>query len=105
MDFGIISRGTTPTLRFQLPVGAEEVDTGFFTIAQNGITVIEKSCEEWIAEKDVIKISLSQEETLLLDDKCSAEMQIRFKTYDGDAYVQQPPIVAKVGKVLKNGSI
>ena len=76
--------GTTPTYVFQLPEGADSVKTAKVTFRQNRTVILEKK-EECIIEDNVVKVSLSQEETFLFDARYKTDVQLRVVTPSGDA--------------------
>lgn len=52
----------------------------------------------------MVSFQLTQEDTLLLDDGCKAEIQARILTVDGDAFASQIKRV-EVEDILKDGVI
>lgn len=94
-------RGTTPKLKFPIPVDEEMIEVGYVTFNQGNETLIEKDKDSWEFEEKKIIIHLSQEETLLLKEESTVEIQIRFRTKDGEAFAQYPPIKTSVGRILK----
>lgn len=97
-------RGTTPTISYRLPFSAEQLAEAYITIAQNDEVKIEKSLSECETNGDTITAELTQEDTLKLDKRFPAEIQLRIRTLAGDALATEPD-VETVGKILKDGVI
>ena len=98
-------RGTTPTLTFTTPYDADQVQDGFITIVQGCLTIehaLADACVT-VADKE-IQLTLSQTETLRLDAKGNAKVQIR-ATLTGGKKVASDIITFKVGAILKDGEI
>lgn len=96
-------RGTTPTLAFTLPFSAENIAELYITFTQCGKQVIEKSLDECIVESNVVKVKLTQTDTLAFSCR-QADIQIRAKFTNGEA-VASEIIQMSVERVLKDGEI
>lgn len=59
------------------------------TIAQNNSVVLEKDISQATLGDGFIEFSLTQEDTLLLDEKIIASVQLRCKSNLGDAYASK----------------
>lgn len=92
-------RGTTPTLKFNIPFPAELAEACFVTLSQSGRVVVEKTTEDCIASGNAILCKLTQRETLWLKNK-PVEIQLRVKTAE-DSYVSEKFIVTV--EQLKDG--
>lgn len=101
----MIPRGTTPTICFHYhTVLVEDIDVAYLTIKQRGTTIIEKDLSQAIIADNYLMWRLTQEETLLIEEKATLEIQCRFKTVDG--YAGQSRIHKESGrKILKDGVI
>ena len=97
-------RGTTPTLIFTLPLDTNLIEEAYITIAQNGEVVIDKNYTDCAIGERSLTLKLSQEETLLLDARERAEIQIRVRTTTGDALASNI-IKVSTGRILKDGVI
>lgn len=101
-------RGTTPVLEFELPFDTELISEAYVTISQNRKAVLEKNFAECIHSGKLLKVNLSQEDTLKLESCCSpsprAEIQIRVRTKAGEALASDI-ITVHVGRILKDGVI
>lgn len=103
-----IEPGTTPEITVEMPVEADAVVTLFVTFTQGQgqemKTVLEKSLQQLKYVDKLLKISLTQEETLKLPEQTLGEWQIRFRTISDQA---MNTIIAPftVGRVLKKGVI
>lgn len=97
-------RGTTPTLKFELPFDTAFINTVWITFAQNNkeiFTVKTDACE---LNENVITAKLTQKQTLQLKGSYEVEIQIRILTNENDALVSHV-IKAFVNKILKDGEI
>ena len=95
----MIVRGTTPTHTFTLPV-----DCGAFTevrvlYSQNDDLVIKKETEDVTCEGNRISCTLTQKDTLALDDRQDCEIQVRALSEGGTA-VASKIMRVPVGKCL-----
>ena len=96
-------RGTTPTLKFNLPFSAELAEACFVTLSQSGRVIVEKTTEDCIANGNAILCKLTQRETLWLNHKKNVDIQLRVKT-KGNAYVSQV-FTESVEQPMKDGEI
>lgn len=101
-----IRRGTTATIEILIPddINISEAVAVFVTVGQNDIPVIEKSIEQLLIEDQTVKASLTQEETLSLNHKINASIQIRLRLANGGAFASQKKTV-EVKDVIKEGVI
>lgn len=97
-------RGTTPTLKFIIPISTDQLAEAYVTLAQRGAVVIDKTLEECDCEENKITVKLTQEETLKLQHDCITEIQIRARTLSGDA-VASNIIRESTKRILKDGVI
>lgn len=98
-------RGTTPTLELTTDVDLSSCEELYITISQSGVDLIEKSIEDCIIENEKCTVTLTQEDTLKLDDKYPCYLQLRGKTPEGTVFATYPPYELDVGKILKQGVI
>ena len=101
-----IVRGTTPTLTFTLPFGAENVAAAFVTFEQHNSVVLDKEigATGCACEGNTITLHLSQEDTLLLCQCDKVDIQLRIRTVNGEALASQI-ITVFVEEILKDGVI
>lgn len=98
-------RGTTPTLKFSLyNKDKSKFDTGLVenirvSFAQKGTLVMEKDIKECEIVDNTVRVTLSQEETLLFDYNAFVEMQLKIKT-QGEKVVATSPVRVACGKIL-----
>lgn len=86
----MIVRGTTPTIRFNFTnIDSSDIYVAYMTIAQNNSVVLEKDISQATLGDGFIEFSLTQEDTLLLDEKVIASVQLRCKNNLGDAYASK----------------
>lgn len=100
-----MKRGTTPTLTFGLPFPPSSLAVAYITFAQQGETVLEKTLDDCEQEDNYLKLALSQEDTLRLQDGGpGVRIQLRVRFYDGSAMASDM-ITTSVGAILKDGVI
>lgn len=95
-------RGTTPTLTFELPFAADEIDEGYITIAQRGRPNMDIPISRCTADGNVLTLTLTQEETLQLR-AALAEIQLRIKM--AGRVLASEMITVDIGQILKEGLI
>ena len=79
-----ITRGTTPTLPFYFSViDVSKIVTATMTIKQDDSQIVKKTLETAEVGDDYIQWNLTQEETLLLDEKLYCQIQCKYKLEDG----------------------
>lgn len=100
----IITRGTTPTLNFKLPMAADTLAVAFITFSQQGKVVFEKTLSDCTMAGETLSVQLSQEETLLLDDEYKTTIQIRARDRSGNAPASKI-FAVETGKIQKEGVI
>lgn len=96
-------RGSTPINVFKVNIDLTGA-TVFVTYAQGGEVIIEKTGTDLMITENTISTTLTQEDTLKLDDSMLVEMQIRYVRENGVADGSNV-ITASVGKILKDGLI
>lgn len=94
-------RGTTPTHYFNLPFDTSNIDKVKVIYAQDDKIILTKETESCTCENNVIKVCLSQAETLMFDCKKAVQIQIRVLTNGGDALASTIKLV-DVGKCLES---
>lgn len=97
-----MKRGTTPTLRFELPFAAADIDGGYITISQRGRANMDIDIARCKRDGDALEVDLTQEETLALRSE-AARIQLRIKI--GERVMASDIITADVGEILKEGVI
>lgn len=98
-----IFRGTTPTLKFQLPFQASELTQVYLTAKQDTQVVFEKDIDDLTLDGSTITCELTQTETLALDVTKDVAMQFRFKF--GTKADASKLIYMSVEQILKEGVI
>ena len=96
-------RGTTPTLTFTLPIDASKISCLFVTFCQRGKIILEKNIDDCELDKEILKVTLSQKETLSFEVG-RIDIQIKLKTEDGSVMASDIEI-ANVEKCLKDCEI
>lgn len=81
--------GTTPTYTFKLPFEVDNVQKVKVTFRQNNKVILEKT-DECLLEGDMVKVTLTQEETFKFAYPSKAEVQLRIKTQGDDALASAP---------------
>lgn len=85
-----IVRGTTPTIKYTFnEVDPSTIAIAYFTIKQNGQVVLEKTTEEMVVGDDYVEWNLTQEETLSFSTRKELDLQMRYRTTNGNAYATQ----------------
>lgn len=101
-----IYKGSTPSLLFRTPYSASIISGGFITFSQRGAVVFEKTINGPGVQisDNLIKVELTQDETLKLITADVCKIQIRVILSSGERLVSNV-IGAKVGEILKGGEI
>lgn len=100
-----IPKGTTPTITFT----CSKIDCGNITLlnicfVQEEKIVLEKCLQDCVIEGNTIKLTLSEEDTLLFDcDKGLITMQLRAGV--GDKRFKSDPILATTDQLFKEGCL
>jgi len=97
-------RGTTPTITFNLPFNVSTINNVEVYFAQNDNLVIEKDMDACTLSGTQLSVTLTQAETLSLDDEEKVEMQARFVFVNGSVGATKV-IKAKVEEILKESEI
>lgn len=101
-------RGTTPTLTFNLPFNASELEIYYITIGQlSGLSVesvIEKDQDDCESSGKQITLKLTQADTLKLHADYPVCIQIRAKKPNGDALASKW-IKTTADAIIKEGVI
>lgn len=98
-------RGTTPTNVFNLDTDLSDAQALYITYQQDSQTKIEKTKEDVTFDEDnVMYVTLTQEDTLNLEEDKYIKVQIRALFADGSA-IASNIITTTVGSILKDGEI
>lgn len=97
-------RGTTPTLEFVLPFNTDLLENILMTVAQKNVPIINKTIADATLSENIVTIQLSQADTLKLNDKYDAHVQLRVKTKNDEVMASDIFRVA-VSQILKDGVI
>ncbi|MGN1115954.1 MAG: hypothetical protein ACI4TH_05265 [Candidatus Ornithomonoglobus sp.] len=97
-------RGTTPTLKFTLPIETSALVAAYISVAQNQRVIIEKTMQECTLSGNTISTRLTQEDTLLLAASNNTEIQLRVRLADGSAPSSQI-FTVPTKRILKDGVI
>lgn len=103
-DTNSICQATTPTLTFNLPISTSLLVVAYVTLKQGGKTIVEKDISDCVLNDKVLSTKLTQDDTLLLETKSDAEIQIRVRTTDNSAFASQV-FTVPVARILKGGVI
>lgn len=95
-----IFRGATPTITVDCPFDADSLAAAELIIMQLGKAVIEKKLQDFRRVEDGLAVTLTQEETLALNDRYTVEAQAKLKSISGTV-VTHEPVIFKVGRSLK----
>lgn len=80
-----MKRGTTPTHTFTLPFETDMIQKLHILYAQDEQVKIRKTEADCTKEGNAISLTLTQEDTLLLECKKTVEIQVRVLTLGGEA--------------------
>lgn len=97
-------RGTTPTLKFKLPVDAEWLDVLYITFQEEGKTIFEKKLEDCEKHGEYVHLRLTQEDTLKFSNDVVVDIQLRGRTKSNDAIACRV-IHTCAERILKEGVI
>lgn len=95
----IIQQGSTPIHTFSTPYKKEEIQKIIITYFQNGRIICEKKDDDISVSDFSLLTKLTQEDTLLFDEKGDVKMQIKVKLKSGDV-IPSNNMYAKVNEVL-----
>ena len=96
-----IVRRTTPTITFKLPFQTDTVSNLEIYFGQPKL-MFTKTEEDCVLDGDLIAVTLTEEETLMLDDKLLLKMQLRFVFTNGRKGASKP-IYCDVIEIMKDG--
>lgn len=97
-------RGTTPTITFNLPFSVSTIKNVEVYFGQNDELVLEKGMADCVLSGTTLAVTLSQAETLQLDDEEKLQVQARFVFTDNSVDATEI-IKGKVKEILKDGEI
>lgn len=85
-----MTRGTTPTCRFELPFAVSELRDWVIVFAQRGVEKFRVGPEAGSAEGRLISVRLRQEDTLRLEGGVDADIQLKgLRADDGSVVVSR----------------
>lgn len=84
MLHGIITQGTTPEQCFELPFSTDLLEKISITYVQKEEVVLIKRLEDCQLRDNYITVSLTQQETLLLNPEEIVTVQIKLKTVNSE---------------------
>ena len=97
-------RGTTPTITFTLPFDSGNITALNLCFAQRGEIILEKCLADCSLEKDTLRVSLTEQETLLFDaNNGMVEMQLRIGC--GESRMASNIMRVSVEHILKDGCL
>lgn len=96
-------RGTTPTLKFRLSINCDDLTLLSVAFAQGGKVILEKSLDQCGLEGNTVCVTLSEEDTLLLD--CNQAVEIQIRAGCGNTRLASRIIRESVGRILKDGCL
>ena len=97
-------RGTTPTITFHLPIDGSSITALNLSFAQKGEIVLEKALSDCTAEGNTLRVTLTEQETLLFDARNGlVEMQLRVGC--GEVRMASNIMRVSIEKILKDGCL
>ena len=98
-----MTRGTTPTLVFEIPYLATDIHNAWLTVAQHGQSVINLDLEALEVADNQITATLTQQQTLrLVPGDCQLQLRLLL---DGQQAVASQQIEVHVHDILRDGVI
>ena len=97
-------RGTTPVFTFTLPFDCERITVLNLCFAQQGEVVLEKDLAACMVEGNTLQVGLTEEETLLFDDK-KGMVEIQLRIGCGDVRMASNVMQVSVNRILKDGCL
>lgn len=99
-------RGTTPTIKFDLPFQLDQIEKLYITIEQGRAPIMTFGLDRVEETKypGIFAIKMTQEETLMLKSGIATRLQARIETKFGDAIASQD-VPINVNRILKDGVI
>lgn len=98
-------RGTTPTLRFTLPIDTAEITQLSIAFKQAGVVVFEKTMEDVSLSGDTVVCTLSEEETLSLRGGTVYPLRIQLRVGAGGARLASQVFEIPVEQILRDGAL
>lgn len=96
-----MTRGTTPTLVFELPIQCSEITKCSIALSQDSEMVIEKKLPDCETSENILTCTLSEEETLKLNSH--AQLAIQLRIYCGAVKYASQIFEVPVHQILKDG--
>lgn len=97
-------RGTTPVFTFTLPFDCERITVLNLCFAQQGEVVLEKDLAACKVEGNTLQVGLTEEETLLFDDK-KGMVEIQLRVGCGDTRMASNIMQISAQRILKDGCL
>ena len=95
------TRGTTPSFTFDMSVHLGNIAEIYITFKQLDTIIVEKTKKDiHIIDENSIKVTLTQDESLLFSDKYEVECQFMIKYVNNVVITSEPPLIFDVCKVL-----
>ena len=99
-----MKRGTTPEIVFETDCDCTVFDLLEVTIAQSDEVIITKKISECEREGNLIRVKLTEEETLKLD--CNRNpVQLQIRAGKGETRIASDVMLTTVGKILREGCL
>lgn len=103
-----MTRGTTPTISFNLPFDVSNLAVYYITVSQifgrSKKQVLDFDAEDCSSSGRRIEVELSQEDTLALTEENPVLVQLRARSTEGKAYASKE-FRTTVDGILKDGVI
>lgn len=97
-------RGTTAIHIFTFPFAVNMLTEVWITYSQRNVEILTKQLAECEADGNKLTVHLTQEDTLLFQENCYTQIQIRCKDNGGNA-IASNIIKDFTEKILKDGVI
>lgn len=87
-------RGTTPTHTFKLPFDTSLLSSARVVYKQGEKEVLRKETEAFFMEENILRVTLTQDESLRFDCRRSVKLQLRVRTKTGQVLAMKPYVVS-----------
>lgn len=98
-------RGTTPTLRFDLPIPVKDITALSIAVSQDGKLLMDKGADDVDMDGNTIKLTLTEKETLSLRASTNNMLHIQLRCGVGSARMASQIFSLTVEDILRDGEL
>lgn len=99
-----VRRGETPVFTFKFKFDLSEFDKMSLAFSQKGEVVLEKTLDDVTVEGNIVKLKLSETDTLSFVSNELCEFQFRFGIGDDDRF-ESDIFVIDIDRILRDGPL